>query len=87
MLGTARRVIVDKDNTTIIEGGGTVAALKQRIAQITNQAENAASEYEKENYENVARHLTAKLPLLRWVVQLKLKLKKRSSALTTLLQL
>lgn len=65
MLGTARRVIVDKDNTTIIEGGGTVAALKQRIAQITNQAENAASEYEKENYEKRRAALDGKVAVIK----------------------
>jgi chaperonin GroEL len=65
MLGTARRVIVDKDSTTIIEGGGTTSALKQRITQITNQAESAASEYEKENYEKRRAALDGKVAVIK----------------------
>ncbi|HMS31188.1 MAG TPA: chaperonin GroEL [Candidatus Saccharibacteria bacterium] len=65
MLGTARRVIVDKDSTTVIEGGGTTSALKQRITQITNQAESAASEYEKENYEKRRAALDGKVAVIK----------------------
>ena len=65
MLGTARRVIVDKDNTTIIEGGGAANSLKQRVAQITVQAENASSEYEKENYEKRRAALDGKVAVIK----------------------
>lgn len=65
MLGTARRVIVDKDSTTIIEGGGTASALKERIAQITNQAENAPTPYEKENYEKRRAALDGKVAVIK----------------------
>ena len=50
MLGTARRVIVDKDNSTIIEGGGTAEAIAARVEQIGTQAKNASSEYEKSSH-------------------------------------
>lgn len=65
MLGTARRVIVDKDNTTIIEGAGAASALKQRITQISGQAENAPSEYEKENYEKRRAALDGKVAVIK----------------------
>lgn len=65
MLGSARRVIVDKDNTTIIEGGGSDASLKARIAQITAQAENATSEYEKENYDKRRAALEGKVAVIK----------------------
>ena len=47
MLGSARRVLAGKDETTIIEGAGQVAEVKNRVHQIKNQAENASSEYDK----------------------------------------
>lgn len=47
-LGTARRIIVGKDNTTIIEGAGDTKLLQERINYINQLADNAPSEYEKE---------------------------------------
>ncbi len=51
MLGTARRVIVDKDNTTIIGGGGEKAAIDGRITQIRRQIEETTSDYDREKLE------------------------------------
>lgn len=65
MLGTARRVIVDKDNTTIIEGGGSQASLKERIAQISSQSANASSEYEKENFDKRRAALEGKVAVIK----------------------
>ncbi len=47
-LGTAKRVIITKDNTTIIEGQGSSADIKARVAQIRMQIENCTSDYDKE---------------------------------------
>ncbi|MCB9822542.1 chaperonin GroEL [Candidatus Nomurabacteria bacterium] len=65
MLGTARRVIVDKDNTTIIEGAGSEASLKARIAQIKAQADGSSSEYEKENYDKRRAALDGKVAVIK----------------------
>lgn len=65
MLGTARRVIVDKDNSTIIEGAGKPSALKNRVEQITAQAGNATSEYEKENFEKRRAALEGKVAVIK----------------------
>ncbi len=51
VVGTARKIIVGKDATTIIEGAGSVADIKDRLSQITAQADAASSEYDRENYE------------------------------------
>src|SRR6185312_8214040 len=51
VVGSARRVIVNKDETTIIEGGGSPAEITARIKQINTQIEQATSEYDKENLE------------------------------------
>ena len=65
VLGTARKVIVGKDETTIIEGAGRAADVKARIAQITTQADNASSEYDKEQYEKRAAALSGKVAVIK----------------------
>jgi len=55
-LGTAKKIIIDKDNTTIIEGGGKSADIKARIDQIRRELENSTSDYDKEKLnERVAK--------------------------------
>src|SRR5690606_3271104 len=60
-IGTARKVIVTKDETTIIEGAGSVAELRARVDQIANQAKNATSEYDKENLDKRRAALNGKV--------------------------
>jgi chaperonin GroEL len=50
-LGQARRVIIDKDNTTIIEGAGKKADIDGRVAQIRRQIEETTSDYDREKLE------------------------------------
>jgi chaperonin GroEL len=50
-LGRAKRITVDKDTTTIIEGGGSTEAIKGRIEQIKNEIENTTSDYDKEKLQ------------------------------------
>ena len=50
-LGTAKRVIVDKETTTIIEGGGESKAVQGRVATIRAQIEETTSEYDKEKFQ------------------------------------
>ena len=50
-LGRAKKVVIDKDNTTIIEGAGKTADLKSRIDQIRRELENSTSDYDKEKLE------------------------------------
>ncbi len=51
MLGTARRVVVDKDNTTIVGGSGAKESVEGRVAQIRQQIEDTTSEYDREKLE------------------------------------
>ena len=51
MLGTARRVVIDKDNTTIVGGSGAKANVDGRIAQIRAQIEETTSDYDREKLE------------------------------------
>ena len=51
MLGSARRVIIDKDNTTIVGGTGTTEDVQARITQIRQQIEETTSDYDREKLE------------------------------------
>jgi chaperonin GroEL len=50
-LGRAKKVTVDKNSTTIVEGGGDRAAVEKRIRQINQQIDQTDSEYDKEKYQ------------------------------------
>jgi chaperonin GroEL len=50
-LGRAKRVIVDKENTTIIEGGGDAKAIQGRVATIRRQIEESTSDYDREKLQ------------------------------------
>jgi chaperonin GroEL len=50
-LGRAKKVIIDKDNTTIIEGGGKSSDIKARIDQIRREIENTTSDYDREKLD------------------------------------
>ncbi len=51
MMGTARQVKVDKENTTIVEGGGDPSEIKARIHSIKNQIEETTSDYDREKLQ------------------------------------
>src|SRR5213593_2613993 len=50
-LGTAKRVTIDKDNTTIVEGAGTRRAIEGRVKQIRAQIEDTTSDYDREKLQ------------------------------------
>lgn len=51
MLGTAEKVSIDKDNTTIVNGGGEESKIKGRVSQIKAQMETSTSDYDKEKLQ------------------------------------
>ena len=51
MLGTAEKVVIDKDNTTLVNGGGDEAQIKGRVSQIKAQMETTTSDYDKEKLQ------------------------------------
>lgn len=65
VVGSARKVIVTKDETTIIEGGGAAAEVNARIKQINQQADAATSEYDKENLEKRRAALSGKVAVIK----------------------
>lgn len=65
VLGSAGKVIATKDETTIIKGAGTRADVEARIELISHLAENAGSDYEREEYEKRAAALSGKVAVIK----------------------
>ena len=65
VVGSARKVIVTKDETTIIEGGGSTPEVTARIKQINAQVAAASSEYDKENLEKRRAALQGKVAVIK----------------------
>ncbi|HSW85224.1 MAG TPA: chaperonin GroEL [Candidatus Saccharimonadales bacterium] len=65
VVGSARRVIVNKDESTIIEGGGSPTEVAARIKQINTQIDQATSEYDKENLEKRRAALSGKVAVIK----------------------
>jgi len=51
MLGTAERITIDKDNTTVVNGAGDKSLIKNRVNQIKSQIESTTSDYDKEKLQ------------------------------------
>jgi chaperonin GroEL len=64
-IGTARRVIVTKDELTVIEGAGAASDVKKRVEQINKQISAASSEYEKEKLEKRRAALSGKVAVIK----------------------
>lgn len=65
VVGSARKVIVGKDETTIIEGAGKAKDVSDRIAQIRVQSENSTSTYDAEQYDKRAAALSGKVAVIK----------------------
>lgn len=65
MLGSARKVIVTKDETTIVEGAGKPAAVKARISQINAQIADSTSEFDREDRERRRASLEGKVAVIK----------------------
>jgi chaperonin GroEL len=65
MIGSARKVIVDKDNTTIIEGAGSAADVTARVKQINAQIASASSDYDRDQLETRRASLSGKVAVLK----------------------
>jgi chaperonin GroEL len=80
-LGRARRVLVDKDNTTIIGGAGERTAIDARIAQIRKEIEKTTSDYDKEKLEERLARLSGGVAVIRCGAPSEPEMKARKEAL------
>ncbi|HEY2884034.1 MAG TPA: chaperonin GroEL [Rhizomicrobium sp.] len=65
MLGTAKKVRIDKDNTTIIDGAGKKAEIQARVGQIKTQIEETTSDYDKEKLQERLAKLAGGVAVIR----------------------
>ena len=65
MLGEARKIIADKDNTTIVEGKGDQEAIKARVEQIKNQIKQTDSDFDKEKLQERLAKLAGGVAILK----------------------
>ncbi|MEM9712925.1 MAG: chaperonin GroEL [Actinomycetota bacterium] len=77
LLGTARRVLVTKDETTIIEGGGSDDDVKGRIEQIKREIENTDSDYDREKLQERLAKLSGGVAVLRVGAATEVELKEK----------
>ena len=77
MLGKARKVVVTKDETTIIEGAGDAAALDGRVAQIRAEIANSDSDYDREKLQERLAKLAGGVAVLKAGAATEVELKER----------
>src|SRR6202012_357712 len=77
MLGTAKRVSVDKDNTTIVDGAGKKADIQARVGQIKAQIEETSSDYDKEKLQERLAKLAGGVAVIRVGGSTEIEVKER----------
>jgi chaperonin GroEL len=77
MLGEARKVIATKDNTTVVEGKGSEAQIKERTAQIKAQIKETTSEYELEKLQERVAKLEAGVAVIKVGAASEVELKEK----------
>ncbi|SFQ39588.1 chaperonin GroEL [Geopseudomonas sagittaria] len=80
-LGRAKRVVVDKESTTLIGGGGRKEAIEARIAQIRKQIETASSDYDREKLQERLARLAGGVGVIRVGAPTEAEMKTRKDAL------
>ncbi len=78
-LGHARRIEVDKDDTTIIGGGGDPAKVKARVAEINAQEKDAKSDYDKEKLRERAAKLAGGVAVVKVGAATEMEMKERKA--------
>src|SRR5450756_1065081 len=78
-LGRAKRVVIDKDNTTIIDGAGKKADIEGRVKQIRAQVEETTSDYDKEKLQERLAKLVGGVAVIRVGAATETELKEKKA--------
>jgi len=78
-LGTAKRISIDKDNTTIVEGGGKSDEIKGRINQIRSQIETTTSDYDREKLQERLAKLSGGVAVLKVGAATEVEMKEKKA--------
>ena len=77
LLGRARKVVISKEETTIVEGGGDEAQIKGRVAQIRQEIENSDSDYDREKLQERLAKLAGGVAVIKAGAATEVELKER----------
>ena len=77
VLGSARRIVVTKDNTTIVDGGGEHSAVSDRVAQIKNEIERTDSDWDKEKLQERLAKLSGGVVVIKVGAHTEVELKEK----------
>jgi chaperonin GroEL len=78
-LGTAKKVVVDKDNTTIVEGAGKADEIKKRINEIKAQIDKTTSDYDKEKLQERLAKLSGGVAVLKIGASTEVEMKEKKA--------
>jgi len=78
-LGTAERVTIDKDNTTIVQGAGKVEDIKKRVKEIQQQIEKTTSDYDKEKLQERLAKLAGGVAVLKIGASTEVEMKEKKA--------
>ena len=78
-MGTAKRVTIDKDNTTIVEGAGKKEDIKKRISEIKQQIEKTTSDYDKEKLQERLAKLSGGVAVLKIGASTEVEMKEKKA--------
>ncbi|SCE78841.1 chaperonin GroEL [Micromonospora viridifaciens] len=77
VLGTARRVVVDKENTTVVDGGGQASEVADRVAQIRKEIEASDSEWDREKLAERLAKLSGGIAVIKVGAATEVEMKER----------
>jgi chaperonin GroEL len=78
-LGTAKKIVIDKDNTTIVEGAGKSDDIKKRINEIKAQIEKTTSDYDKEKLQERLAKLSGGVAVLKIGASTEIEMKEKKA--------
>ncbi|MFC1731843.1 chaperonin GroEL [candidate division KSB1 bacterium] len=78
-LGSAKRIVIDKDNTTIIEGGGKSDDIKGRIKQIKSQIDSSTSDYDSEKLQERLAKLSGGVAVINIGAATEIEMKEKKA--------
>jgi chaperonin GroEL len=78
-LGTAKKVVIDKDNTTVVEGAGSSDDIKKRVNEIKAQIENTTSDYDKEKLQERLAKLSGGVAVLKIGAATEIEMKEKKA--------
>jgi chaperonin GroEL len=78
-LGTAKRIVIDKENTTIVEGAGKTEDIKGRIGQIKKQIENTTSDYDREKLQERLAKLAGGVAVIKIGAATEVEMKEKKA--------